>query len=78
MRGWKRDPVGFWADSGQGDRLAQAAVEKVFDPAQVGLWPLVLSAHPATPRYNAIDRHVAGGRADQLALIHDSAITGTI
>jgi hypothetical protein len=26
--------------------------------------------------YNAVDRHVANGRADQLALIHDSAITG--
>ena len=28
--------------------------------------------------FNAVDRHVAGGRADQVALIHDSAITGTI
>ena len=24
--------------------------------------------------YNALDRHVAGGRADQLALIHDSPL----
>ncbi len=27
--------------------------------------------------YNAIDRHVEGGRGDQLAIIHDSPITGT-
>jgi propionyl-CoA synthetase len=28
--------------------------------------------------YNALDRHVATGRADQLALIHDSPLTNTI
>ena len=28
--------------------------------------------------YNALDRHVAGGRADQVALIHDSPLAGTV
>ena len=28
--------------------------------------------------HNALDRHVAAGRGDQLALIHDSPVTGTI
>src|SRR5277367_1998460 len=28
--------------------------------------------------FNAIDRHVTGGRADQLALIYDSPVTGSI
>jgi propionyl-CoA synthetase len=28
--------------------------------------------------YNALDRHVAKGRADQTALVHDSAVTGTV
>jgi propionyl-CoA synthetase len=28
--------------------------------------------------YNALDRHVDGGRADQSALIYDSPLTGTI
>ena len=28
--------------------------------------------------YNALDRHVAGGRADQLALIHDSPLSGSV
>ena len=27
--------------------------------------------------YNALDRHVEGGRADQLALIYDSPVTET-
>src|SRR5439155_1192859 len=30
------------------------------------------------PCYNALDRHVAGGRADQVALIHDSPLANTI
>ena len=28
--------------------------------------------------YNALDRHVANGRADQVALIHDSPLTGSV
>ena len=28
--------------------------------------------------YNALDRHVEGGRADQAALIYDSPVTGTV
>ena len=28
--------------------------------------------------YNALDRHVDGGRADQAALIYDSPMTGTV
>ena len=28
--------------------------------------------------YNALDRHVESGRAEQLALVHDSPVTGTI
>src|SRR3989475_11447024 len=28
--------------------------------------------------YNALDRHVAGGRADQAALIYDSPVTGSV
>ena len=28
--------------------------------------------------YNALDRHVAGGRADQVALIHDSPLTNSV
>jgi len=28
--------------------------------------------------YNALDRHVANGRADQLALIHDSPLADSV
>lgn len=28
--------------------------------------------------YNAVDRHVASGKGDQLALVHDSPLTDTV
>ena len=32
----------------------------------------------STPAHNALDRHVAGGRAEQAALIYDSPVTGEV
>jgi propionyl-CoA synthetase len=69
------DPDGFWAQ-------AASAIDWVHRPAQV----LDDSAAPfyrwfpdgvLNTCYNALDRHVIAGRADQLALIHDSPVTGT-
>lgn len=28
--------------------------------------------------YNAVDRHVANGKGDQVALVHDSPLTDTV
>ncbi|GAB3673895.1 AMP-binding protein [Angustibacter aerolatus] len=71
-----RDPEGFW---GEAARL----VDWVRRPTQV----LDRSTSPL-PRwfpdarlntcFNALDRHVIAGRADQPALIHDSPVTGTV
>ncbi len=72
---WQADPEGYWAE--------QANAIDWFKP-----WDRVLDAdNPPFYRWfpgavtntchNALDRHVDGGRADQLALIHDSPITGT-
>src|SRR5438477_5104002 len=74
--GWKRDPVGFWAEAANAIDWYSPA-ESIFDPTAgvYGRWFVGASCNTC---FNAIDRHVAGGRADQLALIHDSAITGTI
>ena len=72
---WKADPEAFWAE-------AAAAIEwskpwdKVFDPA-AGVYGRWFTGAECNTCHNAVDRHVAGGRADQIALIHDSAITGT-
>ncbi|TIP34476.1 MAG: propionyl-CoA synthetase, partial [Mesorhizobium sp.] len=74
--GWKRDPIAFWAEAAKAIDWYSPA-EKVFDPA-AGVYGRWFTGATCNTCFNAIDRHVAGGRADQLALIHDSAITGTI
>jgi len=73
---WLNDPENFWAE----------AAEKVHWDKK---WDRVLDdSRPPFYRwfpggllntcYNALDRHVESGRADQLALIYDSAVTGVV
>ncbi len=72
---WRRDPEGFWAEAaGEIDWLSPW--DKVFDPL-AGVYGRWFTGAECNTCYNAVDRHVERGRADQLALIHDSAITGT-
>ena len=74
-RNSQEDPEGFWAE-------AAGAIEwfspwdKVFDPDQ-GIYGRWYTGATTNMCHNAVDRHVSSGRADQLALVHDSAITGT-
>ncbi len=74
--GWKADPEGFWMQAAQ-------AIDWVRPPSRA-LWaeraPLYEWFRDAEVNtcWNALDRHVAGGRADQVAIIHDSPITGTV
>ncbi|MBZ0163911.1 MAG: propionyl-CoA synthetase [Notoacmeibacter sp.] len=71
---WKKDPEGFWAG-------AAAAIDwekpwdKVFD-ADAGIYGRWFTGAECNTCHNAVDRHVAGGRADQTAIIYDSPITG--
>src|SRR6266480_2247028 len=70
------DPDGFWAE-------AAADIDWI-EPFEV---VLDRTASPS-PRWfaggalntcaNAVDRHVGGGRADQLALVYDSPVTGVV
>ncbi|MGM4990279.1 propionyl-CoA synthetase [Tardiphaga sp. 841_E9_N1_2] len=70
------DPEGFWGEAAKAiDWIAPA--KKVFDPS-VGLYGRWFVGGVLNTCYNALDRHVAGGRADQLALIHDSPLTGEV
>lgn len=69
-------PELFWGEAAKAiDWIAPA--EKVFDPA-LGLYGRWFAGGVLNTCYNALDRHVARGRADQVALIHDSPLTGTI
>ncbi|HZR88580.1 MAG TPA: propionyl-CoA synthetase [Bradyrhizobium sp.] len=70
------DPAGFWADAAREIDWIEPATT-VFDPSQgpYGRW---FTGAVVNTCYNALDRHVERGRADQLALIHDSPLTGTV
>ena len=66
------DPEGFWGEAAREIDWIEPA-KKVFDPA-MGLYGRWFAGAVVNTCYNALDRHVAGGRADQVALIHDSPL----
>ena len=66
------DPEGFWAEAAREIDWIEPA-KKVFDPS-MGLYGRWFAGAVVNTCYNALDRHVAGGRADQMALIHDSPL----
>ncbi len=73
---WKADPEAFWADAAKAIDWVKPW-DKVFDPAMgvIGRWFVGAQCNTC---YNCLDRQIAAGRADQVALIHDSAMTGTV
>src|ERR1700754_3161828 len=66
------DPEGFWAEAAREIDWIEPA-KKVFDPT-AGTYGRWFTGAVVNTCYNALDRHVAGGRADQVALIHDSPL----
>jgi propionyl-CoA synthetase len=70
------DPEGFWAEAAREVDWIEPA-QKVFDPTQ-GAYGRWFTGGVVNTCFNALDRHVERGRADQLALIHDSPLTNTI
>jgi len=70
-----RDPEGFWADAAADIDWIRPA-DKVFDP-QAGIYGRWFVGALCNTCFNAVDRHVAGGRGDQAALIYDSPVTAT-
>src|SRR5206468_1284136 len=70
------DPQGFWAEAAREIDWIEPA-RKIFDPS-MGLYGRWFTGAVVNTCYNALDRHVAGGRADQVALIHDSPLAGSV
>ncbi|RYX90177.1 MAG: propionyl-CoA synthetase, partial [Bradyrhizobiaceae bacterium] len=70
------DPEGFWGEAAKAIDWIEPA-KTVFDPS-MGLYGRWFAGGVLNTCFNALDRHVARGRADQVALIHDSPLTGTI
>jgi propionyl-CoA synthetase len=71
-----RDPEGFWAEAARDIDWFEPA-KRVFDPA-MGLYGRWFAGGVVNSCFNAVDRHVQGGRADQLAIIYDSPLTDRI
>jgi propionyl-CoA synthetase len=70
------DPENFWAEVAQGIDWYKEW-DTVLDRSSAPLYRW-FSGGELNTCYNAVDRHVEQGRADQLAIIYDSPITGQI
>src|SRR4051794_38059680 len=70
------DPEGFWAEAAKEIDWIEPP-KKIFDPSQ-GVYGRWFSGGVVNTCYNALDRHVERGRADQIALIHDSPLANTV
>lgn len=71
-----RDPQGFWMRAAEAIDWAVAPT-RACKPQSDGMWTWFPDGELNTC-HNAIDRHVAAGRGDRIALIHDSAMTGQV
>src|SRR6516162_5282303 len=72
---WQRDPEGFWAEAASEIDWYEAP-KRVFDPA-AGTYGRWFADGVCNTCWNAVDRHVIGGRAAQPAIVYDSPLAGT-
>ena len=72
---WQRDPQGFWAEAAQAIDWIEPA-KQVLDPS-AGVYGRWFVGGVCNTCWNAVDRHVLAGRAEQAAIIYDSALSGT-
>lgn len=72
---WKRDPNAFWDEAAQAIDWYERP-KKIFDPS-AGVYGRWFADGVCNTCFNAIDRHVANGRADQAAIVYDSPVTNT-
>ncbi|MBO0811992.1 MAG: AMP-binding protein, partial [Microlunatus sp.] len=71
------DPDGFWAEQARAiDWIRRPDTVHSLEPAGAGDIDRWFAGGLLNTAYNALDRHVISGRADQPALIFHSAITG--
>ena len=72
---WQQDPEGFWMEQAKAIDWVKAP-EMALDASRAPLYSWFANSQVNTC-YNAVDRHVAGGRGDQAAIIYDSPVTDT-
>lgn len=72
----EQDPEGFWLEAAEALEWTRPPTRAVDDSrAPLHRW---FPDGRINTSVNCLDRHVAAGRGDQDALIHDSAMTGTV
>ncbi|MEJ6708513.1 MAG: propionyl-CoA synthetase [Amylibacter sp.] len=72
---WQNDPDAFWMEAAQAIDWIKAPSKALSDEnAPLYEW---FADGVVNTCYNAVDRHVENGRADQAAIIYDSPITDT-
>jgi propionyl-CoA synthetase len=69
-----RDPQGFWAEAAREIDWIEPA-KRVFDP-DAGVYGRWFAGAVCNTCWNAVDRHVMGGRGEQAAIIYDSPLAG--
>src|SRR5688572_26215916 len=72
---WQRDPEGFWGEAAQAVDWYERPT-KIFD-ASAGICGHWFADGVCNTCWNAVDRHVQSGRAEQTAIIYDSPVTDT-
>jgi propionyl-CoA synthetase len=70
------DPAGFWGEAAEGI-VWEKKWDKVLDDSNPPFYRWFTGGKMNTC-YNALDRHVEGGRAEQTALIYDSPVTDQV
>src|SRR3990170_4865681 len=73
---WMSSPERFWAEAAEAIHW-QKRWDKVLDASRPPFYRW-FPGGVVNSCYNALDRHVENGRADQRALIYDSPMTNTI
>ena len=73
---WRRDPEGFWAEAAESIHWYRRW-DQVLDASRAPFYRW-FSGGLVNTCYNLLDVHVERGRAEQVALIYDSPVTGVI
>src|SRR5439155_26163539 len=73
---WREDPERFWAEAAEAVHWYRKW-DTVLDASRAPFYRWFAGGVVNTC-YEALDRHVESGRAEQCALIYDSPVTGTI
>ncbi|CUH64003.1 Acetyl-coenzyme A synthetase [Thalassovita gelatinovora] len=74
-QGWQKDPDAFWLEAAQAIDW-DTAPNKALSDENAPLYEWFKDTKVNTC-WNAVDRHVENGRGDQVAIIHDSPVTGS-